>query len=651
MCGIGGIIHFDGARLGVSENLLAMANAQKHRGPDGEGYVLFNPLDGKPAYGSDTPEELKKLEGFVSISKINDRFTGGFCHRRLSIIDLTIGGHQPITNEHGNVWLTFNGEIYNYKELKKQLSAKGYQFYSESDAEVLIACWKAFGTRMPEYLDGMWALAIVDFEKQLFFASRDRIGVKPLYYHFSNKTLFFASEVKALQAAGLSLKPNKVEVSNFLLFGSTPTAPSTFFDTVYLLEPGHNLVSKLSEATIQKQAFYKPSFTSELGHFSPEKSFEYSAETKSLIVAGVKSRLTSDVPVGVCLSGGLDSSAILGSVYHLLKKESIPMIGEKPKAFTVVFPDQNEDESELAATMVNLTGANHFTVSPTAEGFFQQIEDLAYTMEMPFKGTNSYSAFKLFELISKANIKVTLDGQGADELFGGYSRFGSVFIRQLMLNRRPFALWKELNETALKKGQPHMWWLEIVKHLALQKMSFHWNKPNLKFLNNETKETALKYNKEPLFWNLNQALQESMPGHELAYMLLASDKLSMRFGVESRVPFCDYLPLIEKAGFIPSIYKWRKGRNKYLMYEATKDLVSNEIYKNKQKKGFSTPFGSWLKETHNLWPTYFSNDMNEWIDVVGLKKNWPNLKKTVEKNPEVYWRMISVSLWKKAFKM
>ncbi len=655
MCGIGGIVHFEGTQTGVAEKLLAMANAQKHRGPDGEGFVLFGGSIAEPASGEDTPNELKKLDGFVPISKAGKKYDGGFCHRRLSIIDLSIGGHQPTTNQDAKVWLTFNGEIYNYQDIKKRLVAAGHVFYSNSEAEVLLACWKVYGTRMAEYLDGMWAFALVDLEKQVFFASRDRIGVKPFYYHISNKTLVFASEVKGLQAAGILLKQNKEEVGNFIVFGTTPNAPSTFFENIYLLEPGHNLTARFSEGIIQKHVYFKSSFNQELGSFSSQNASELSAEIRSLLLAGVKSRLTSDVQVGVCLSGGLDSSAILGSVNHLLQKEALPMVGSQPSAFTVSFPGQTEDELELATTMAKLTSARHFTVSPDANGFLKQAEDLAYTMEMPFKGTNSYSAFKLFERIAQENIKVTLDGQGADELFAGYQRFGSVLLRQMVVEQRPWALWKELDATAFKTGKTHDWWLDWFRHKT-QKWTLHqqfseWKKPHLKYVNDEVKQAAFKTHAVKFQTNLNLALQDACTGHELAYMLLATDKLSMRFGVESRVPFSDYLPLIEKTGSIPAIYKWRNGRNKYLLYEAAKELVSKEIYESRVKKGFSTPFGSWMFDTHESWINYFSNDMNEYADVVGLKRNWPALKKSMAQKPEILWRIISVSLWKKAFKL
>lgn len=655
MCGIGGIVSFGGPQNGIPEKLQAINHAQQHRGPDGEGFVLFEEHEALPAFGNKTPKELKSLGGFLAIDQATSSYSGGLCHQRLSIIDLSIGGHQPITNLAGTVWLTYNGEIYNYRELRKQLSADGFSFYSESDAEVLLACWQAYGSRMSEYLDGMWAFALIDLEKQVFHASRDRIGVKPFYYHFSNKTLVFASEVKGLQAAGVQLKSNQESVANFLVYGSTPQAPGTFYQNVFLLEPGHTLSAKLHEGTLQKQCYYKPQFSPKLGTYSENMANELAAEVRSLLLTGVKSRLTSDVQVGICLSGGLDSSAILGSVNHWLRRENLPMIGDRPHAFSVVFPGYPEDESEMATSMATLANAHHHLILPNAEGFASQVEDLAFTMEMPFKGSNSYSAYKLYEKIAAQNIKVTMDGQGADELFGGYKRFSQVIIRQMLIEKRPLLWWKELEASGFKNREPHAWWLSQLKHLthhwSVQQRFMEWKKPHLAFVNNEIRTLAFEKHHETCENNLNLALQDAMLGHELGYMLLASDKLAMRFGVESRVPFSDYLPLIEKVGDIPAVYKWRKGRNKYLLYEATKDLVAQKIYLNREKKGFSTPFGAWLGATHNQWSTYFTNDMNEYVDVVGLKKSWPKLLSSIQNQPEILWRIISLSLWKKVYKL
>jgi len=216
-------------------------------------------------------------------------------------------------------------------------------------------------------------------------------------------------------------------------------------------------------------------------------------------------------------------------------------------------------------------------------------------------------------------------------------------------------LWKELDATAFKTGKTHAWWLDWLKYrtqsMGLHQAILQWKKPHLKYVNEEVRNSAMQSHVTKFRSNLNLALQDAVVGHELAYMLLATDKLSMRFGVESRVPFSDYLPLIENVGAIPSIYKWRNGRNKYLLFEAAQNLVSKEVYEHQEKKGFSTPFGSWLFDTHEAWLDYFTNDMNEYVDVVGLKRNWPSLKESIARQPEVLWRIISVSLWKKAFKL
>ena len=415
MCGITGIILKQKVNFNLNQKIVAMTDALSHRGPDGEGFILaddqtitphFNAL--KQNYNRADINYIPKTS--VQHSDLNSFLAFG--HRRLSIIDLSDTGHQPMCNANGKTWITFNGEIYNYLEIKADLKKNGHSFISESDTEVVLAAYKEWGFNCVERFNGMWSFCIYDSEKQLCFASRDRLGVKPFYYINDNNLLAFASEQKAfIKAELIAAKINNDALHNYLINGLLETSSTNFFEGINELMPGNNLVFNLKTQELKITTYYNLTehITLTNDRLSEKELIDKIAHT---FENSVKLRLRSDVEVGTCLSGGIDSSALAVTISEITKQ---PLY-----CFTSIFKNQSINEEHFADSVANKIKAKHFKVEPTLEGFLEEIGSLIYSQDVPIWDTSTYAQYKVMELAKKNNIKVVLDGQGADELFGGY---------------------------------------------------------------------------------------------------------------------------------------------------------------------------------------------------------------------------------------
>ena len=386
-----------------------MTNAIAHRGPDGEGHW------------------------------INTSNKVGFGHRRLAIIDLSDAAAQPM--HYGDRYtIIHNGEIYNYLELRKQLEQNNYRFRTQSDTEVIMAAYDYWKEDCLRYFDGMFAFALWDEREQKLFAARDRLGEKPFYYSQRDGSLYFASEMKALWAAGIERKPDQSSLYNFLTLGYTQNpgdAGATSFQHIHKLPAGSyfHYTNNKKEIRIKKYWDIDPAMQIEI---TEEKAIE---KFGSLLSQSVRLRLRADVKTGVSLSGGLDSSSILNLV------NSLTAAGNKPDTFSAVFPGYEKDESENIRAITEKLDVKNYQVEPNEERFLQNFEKICYHQEEPFQSSSIYAQYEVFKLAHDQQVKVLLDGQGADETLAGYPKYYHWYWQEL------FATDKKLLDSEIKQAR------------------------------------------------------------------------------------------------------------------------------------------------------------------------------------------------------
>jgi asparagine synthase (glutamine-hydrolysing) len=558
---------------------------------------LFNPQSDKYEifYGEDTPHSV--LEGglkFLPERKYEypaECFTVGLAHRRLSIIDPTASGHQPMCDETGRYWISYNGEVYNFKEIRDELKELGYSFFSNCDTEVVLKSYLEWGKDCQSKFNGMWAFVIWDnYEKKLWI-SRDRFGVKPLYYMLGEDFLVVCSEIKSIIPI-LELTPNLQEIYSYYLDGPSEAHEETLFNNVYRFPSGcsatYSLGNLSKELVFEK--YWELGLTSNENSFSAKRLKEYTEEYLYLLRDAVKIRLYADVKVSCALSGGLDSSSITYLAYQILKDQ-----GKSSDALMTVSNVYNDkdysycDESEFIDHVVNKLNIINYRSEPDIDGLSQKNNAGLWYYEscydyLPFSGLNT------FDICKKNNIKVNLDGQGADEILAGYPRYWmNYFATQpisidflLSLFNAPIKIKKKI-KYVLKIGKIRnsgLFYEDIFKNMDGGRHSVRHNR------NKITLRT------------INQELHHSVVAN-LKDRLRKVDFYSMFSSIESRQPFMDYR-LISFLNEVPSTYKMKNGWTKYLARMAFKDKLPDDIVWRKDKLGWPQPTNELLSGAFGL---------------------------------------------------
>ena len=564
MCGIAGII--SGNRSNVSEEQLKrMTDSLHHRGPEGDGFY------------------------------INETGKVGFGHRRLSIIDLSNAGAQPM--QYANRFtITYNGEIYNYKEIKRELQKQGFTFISSSDTEVILAAYAYYGKQCLQHFDGMFAFAIWDEQEQQLFCARDRFGEKPFYFHYNKaqQSLTFASEMKALWAAGIHKKKDGQMLLQYLAVGwvqNPANKQQTFFEEIYALPPSHFIEYKIGEQ-INLQRYWdidKETSNGLTGADQKEKFLE-------LFTTSIKRRLRSDVAIGSSLSGGLDSSAIVSMVSKLIDQS------EKQKTFSAVFPGFAKDESAHIAQVVQQFSVDNYSVTPNAQGFLEDFKKLAWHQEEPFQSSSIYAQYKVYELAKEKEVTVILDGQGADEIFGGYHKYIPWYLQELIAKGEWKTAQKELQ--AFKNNGADVSWgfknylssflpgftakqleTRVLKQLLRNK---HLTRD---FVHSNFDKAAIY---KPAVEKLNDILYFNTMQFGLEELLRYADRNSMAHSREVRLPFLNH-ELVQFVFSVPSVQKMYNGFTKYLLRTAMDNVLPASIVWRKDKVGFEPPQKQWLQ--------------------------------------------------------
>ncbi len=564
MCGIAGIISLN-SNLVQQNQLNLMLDSIAHRGPDGH----------------DT-----------WINKVGNV---GFGHRRLSIIDLSISASQPM-HYLSRYTIVFNGEIYNYVELRNELIQLGYVLNNHSDTEVLLALYDLKKEKCLNDLDGMFAFVIWDdVEKKLFFA-RDRFGEKPLYYSFHNGYLFFASEMKALWAAGVPRTVNFEMLHLYFVNGNLHNPydiSATFFQGIKKFPSANFAYLNFTNATIRTEKYWSLNNVSKVTNITEQ---EASQQFFELLELSVKRRLRSDVPVGSSLSGGLDSSSIV-SMINYLKKDS----GLKQLTFSARFPGYAKDEGEYMQMVIDSTNVTPYFTYPNENGFIDSFEKIMYHQEEPFTSSSIFAQFEVMKLAKENNVTVLLDGQGADEMLGGYHYYYPTYFNELRLNGLNGKLNSEWNFYK-DNIQGEMPFLAEWKNYFRNRMPFVKdlvnNAKSLILTNQhifiEGKKNSFKYSFSKN--DLNKHLIDDLTNGNLENLLRYSDRNSMANSREVRLPYL-FHELCEFLISLPSDYKIRNGWTKWIQREALKNLMPQKITWRTDKIGYEPPQKKWMENS------------------------------------------------------
>jgi len=569
MCGIVSIINKD--KSNISSYILAkIASVLEHRGPDDEGHYI---------------------DGNV-----------GFYHKRLSIIDLT-SGHQPMVS--GSNVVVFNGEIYNYIELREELKKIGYSFKTKSDTEVILKMYEEYGNDFIKQLNGMFAFLIYDRRNKKIIAARDHFGIKPLYYYTDSKQWIFGSEIKAiLQHPDVRAEVNYENLQEYLTFQFL-LDDSTLFNKIKKMVPGTYLVIDLNTMESKSIKYWDPSFKVDYNH--TEEYFVN--ELRNILEDSVNLRLRSDVPVGTYLSGGIDSSI----VSMLSSKKS----SERLKTFTGAFNEGPEfNELEYSNEIVRSAGAESHIVYPTVDEFTDVLPRLIYYMDEPVAGPGLFPQFMVSKLASK-NVKVILGGQGGDEIYGGYARYVVAYLEQAIKG----AIFESNEEgehivslTSILPNLPYIkqyvpmlkdfWKKEAFE--PMDKRYFHLIDRNGGAFNYYSDEFSNSYDKELIFGRFQRLFNhpDTMSYYNkmthfdlfasLPALLQVEDRMSMSVSIESRVPMLDHR-LVELMASMPPAMKFKGAEMKYILKKAVRDLVPAKILDRKDKMGFPVPLHIWVK--------------------------------------------------------
>ncbi len=666
MCGIVGILskhHFN------SFLIKDMLSTIKHRGPDDEGFIFMSDNKIIIAGGNDTPDKVWTSNlPYSPKNHINSlenlKFKVALGHRRLYILDLSPAGHQPMCDETQQVWIVFNGEIYNYLELREELKQKGFKFITNTDTEVLLNSYIEWGTDCVNKFNGMWAFAILDLRKNILFLSRDRFGVKPLYYYKDSDYFAFASEIKALlKCPFIKREVNYEAVFDYLVFGWEEQGEEGFFKGIKELKAANNMIFNLDTYEFKIYQYYQLSYFDKFEKYNPEKEKKYASDVRELIFYAVRLRLRSDVKVGSCLSGGLDSSTIVCVIDKILQKESLSQVGNSIKCFTASYNNDKIDESRWAKIVVENTKSEWIKTFPTDKELLEDLEDLVYTQEIPFCSTSIYAQYRVMKIASEHEVRVLLDGQGGDELFTGYIEYFPTFYRELVKSFDFRSLLNEItninNSSVDLKNILKMFLkselIECLKFLGLTNIlvflirKFKYKIALLQSDFCKKFSYRIKEKQEKIPNNLNQHLYQLITDYNLKTLLKYEDRNSMRFSIESRTPFADDIYLIEYLFKIPSVYKIRNGYSKYILRQAMKDVLPEEIRKRVDKIGFGTPEEKWLKYNRKFIEEILTQSkiLKEITNIKMLFNELNSGKIFKEKN--MLWRFLNLSLWYEIF--
>ncbi len=617
MCGIFCISYFDASRQIDAEIVRSATDCMTHRGPDDSGYYVAGNM--------------------------------GFGHRRLSIIDLS-SGHQPMTNEDGQVITVYNGEIYNYQEIRQELIAKGHIFRTNCDTEVIIHGYEEWGVDCIQRFNGMFAFALWDNRKKRLWVVRDRLGVKPLYYYCDHEVFVCASEVKPILKAGV-VKPslNEDVLDAYFSVGYVP-GPQTIFNNIIKVLPGHYLLVQGAKFSDHEYWDFVPDSVRSIT-FKQAKE-----EVEELLVDSVRKRLMSDVPLGVFLSGGLDSSAVVGLMNKISHKGQI-------KTFTIGYHNAYSEE-DYAQRVADQFKTEHHVFHLEAEDFLSSLKTLVHFVEEPIVEPAAIALYHISRL-ARENATVLLSGEGSDEVFGGYFLYRfmqHVDILHAVIPRCLYPLLQTLGARLNQdKYRKYTDWLQLPLEKRYQGTSSYLTSTlKAKYYNNNFfahKSTYL----EDSFSDYFNKVKDCDPLMQMLYvdtktwlvddLLIKADKMTMATSVELRVPFLDYR-LVEASAKLSSGFKIHNGQGKRILKKIAESILPNDIV-HRKKKGFPVPTDNWFRGglMPELQMMVKGLKDNRWFNAHALETSMLRHRSGNEDNSKIIMMLLVLAEWQKQYNL
>lgn len=615
----------------------AMVQLGNHRGPDGSklSFAANNGFD----------------------SQIDDELVRTWCvlgHSRLTILDLSDASSQPFNSKDGRYSLVFNGEIYNYVELREELQSLGVVFQSSGDSEVLLEALIAWGTDAIPKLRGMFAFAFVDSKKYWVLLARDRYGIKPLHYYRTGESLYFASEIKQFTALQKwEPRVNEELALQFLLYGLTDHRRETMFQNVERVLPGHFVkVFRGFPDEIQQEPWYEETEIEKIQSY--EKASKHYAD---VFVDSIKVHLRSDVPVGSCLSGGLDSSTIVGVAKHF--------IGDEPfHTFTATSEIDQIDETKFVEAVVDFTGVIPHYVQPTNERLIQELDLLTWHQDEPFGGTSIYAQWCVFQLIKETGIKVVLDGQGADEQLAGYNSFLLTYLSNLLRYGRIIKFFREYRSIRSSKRITNIGFFQFFVYQTFSERLVKIVGSKLKVASqnggdwirddilsrNHVADPFRVHGKVPK--NIRDLSNQMLNVSNLPMLLRFEDRNSMAHSVESRVPFVDR-KVIDAAKAMKEDYLIDGVYTKRAMRDGLSEYLPEVIRLRKDKIGFQTAEEVWMRNNTKVFKQLIRESV-ERCDNFFTNETLNRCNEVIDGDvpfSSIPWRVISFGAWAKVFQV
>jgi asparagine synthase (glutamine-hydrolysing) len=608
MCGIAGIVSRSGTI--ELEYVRRMTALLRHRGPDGEGFAVFPTASAAPFLygGPDTPQEVWESDLAYTPRPTHGGEQRGqllLGHRRLAILDPTPSGHQPMCDPTGRYWIVYNGEIYNFEEIRSDLAARGHCFMSDNDTEVLLRAYAEWGEKCLERLNGMWGFVVYDVVAKRLFAARDRFGVKPLYFTATSEVFGFASEIKPLLASGVvSRRVNEDRLYDYLVHALTDHTCDTFFQGVQQLPAGHYLVLDIERWGVSTSCYYRLAPVEARQQINDRDQAALGVRT--LLTDAVRLRMVSDVPLGVTLSGGLDSTAV-ACLKHIVADSNV-RCPDHQKTFSILYGEESYDETPYIDEIVQQIGSHHEYGQVSGATLAEDLTKMLWHLEEPVGKVGVYSQWQVFRMVARAGVKVTLDGQGGDEVFGGYHGYYHDYYRQLLRRGRVGRWSYELGCLALKQGfaklLPHLPSPADIQNRIGRRAGrsattddppFAWLSRDFWRRHRNPEATAPRGAQMSGFDALTASTFRSLTVVTLPTSLRISDRNSMAHSVESRMPFLDYR-LVEYGYGLPDSMKIHNAQTKFVLREAMRGILPERVRTRQDKTGFWMVQSEWLRQ-------------------------------------------------------
>lgn len=595
MCGISGIVGTH-SNLKLNEQLSEMNKLVEHRGPDGEG------------------------------SYICSRENVALGHRRLAILDLSDAGKQPFSSPCGRFVMVYNGEIYNFVELKEELISLNHSFSTTSDTEVLLASYREWGHQCVNKFNGMWSFAVYDTEKKEIFCSRDRFGIKPFYYAITSEQIIFGSEIKQLVPYLSARKANLGILINYLIGGFENYSEETFFEGIMQLLPGHNMTVSAIDRSTKFYRFYNL----EPASFSTDEEIDQIGHYEKLISNSIRLRLRSDVKVGSCLSGGLDSSTIAAIAASMRDVKSDRFMAIHAKS-----SEPNTDESQFAKSVAKAADIQLHEIEPQLEEFIAALDEVIKCQEEPFGGASIFMQFFVMKKAKELGCTVLLDGQGGDETLLGYERYYPTMIKSLPLSQLPRGFKNVVYKsklTPMKLFQYVFYFMSSkIRTLVLLRRSKFIDARYRRLLDQELiKNIARSYRK------INSLQKFEISSIQLPHLLRYEDKNSMWHSIEARLPFLDYR-VVETALAIDLKNKFHDGWSKYVLRVIGARYFPKEVAWRRSKLGFEAPEQYWLSSIEKEMKSTVLE--SEALKKILSSKNMANV------SLDKLWRLYNAARW------